>query len=347
MLKRYIKLVLELVLIAFFCFCLLQYKTAIYGFQQGKGQVMMIWDARPIDEVLADTSFPDSLKRKLELIQEIKQFTVDSLGMNPSKNYSSVFDQKNQATLLTVSACEPFAFEPKQWDFPFLGTVPYKGFFDKNEARKEILWLKGNGYDVDVYSPSGWSTLGWFNDPVLSSMLYRSDGSLANLIIHELTHGTLFVKDNVDFNENLANFIGDKGAERFLIQKYGKDSKEYFEYEQGKADEKIFDDYILKSCDRLDSLYKTMNVKQGYLLKKEKKEQLIKEIVIGVNRLPLYNKKNYFRYSLQAFSEGNAFFMSFTRYDSQYELFNKPFTESYHSDLKLYLESLKKQYPSL
>ncbi len=347
MLKRNIKLFFELLFLGLFFFCFLEYKTAIYGIQQGKGQVMLIFDAKPMEEFLRDTSFPDSLKQKLRLIQEIKQFTVDSLGMNPSKNYSSVYDQKKQPTLLTVSACEPYAFKPKEWNFPFLGTVPYKGFFDKEEARKEILKLKAAGYDVDVYSPSGWSTLGWFNDPVLSGMLYRSEGSLANLIIHELTHSTLFVKNNVDFNENLANFIGDKGAERFLIQKFGNDSKEYIDYEQSKSDEKIFDEYILKSTERLDSLYKQMEKRTSEENMKVKKKEFITEIVLGVNKLPLHKKNNYFKYTLQAFAEGNAFFMAFTRYDSQYELFNKEFSETYHSDLKLYLVALKKKYPSL
>lgn len=320
---------------------------AIYGIQQGAGQVSMIWNAKPIEEVMNDASFPDSLKQKLLLIAEIKQFTIDSLGMNPSENYSSVFDQGKTATLLTVSACEPFSLQPKEWTFPFLGSVPYKGFFDKEEARKEILKLRMDGYDVDVYSPSGWSTLGWFNDPILSSMLQRSDGGLSNLIIHELTHGTLFVKNDVNFNENLANFIGDKGAEKFLIYKFGENSKQYIDYQQNKLDEKIFDEYILKSTERLDSLYKLLGRGISEEQMKLKKKALIMEIVLGVNRLPLYKKKNYFNYSMQAFQEGNAFFMTFTRYDSQYEIFNKEFVEVYHSDLRKYMIALKEKWPSL
>ncbi len=347
MLKRTLKLFFEILLLLVLIFCLLEYKLAIYGIQQGKGQLMLVCKAKTIEEVLNDSSFPDSLKQKLQLITEIKQFTVDSLGMNLSRNYSSVFDQKGQTLLLTVSACDPYSFQPKEWTFPFLGTVPYKGFFDKKEARKEILKLKGEDYDVDVYSPSGWSTLGWFNDPILSSMLKRSDGGLSNLIIHELTHGTIFVKNDVNFNENLANFIGDKGAEKFLIQKFGKDSKQYIDYEQNKSDEKIYDEYILKSVERLDSLYHLMGRGNSEEKTKIKKKELIMEIVLGVNKLPLHKKKNYFNYTMQAFEEGNAFFMAFTRYDSQYELFNKEFTEQYNSDLKKYMIALKEKYPSL
>jgi predicted aminopeptidase len=347
MIKSTLRLFFQFFLLALFIFLLIEYKLAIYGIQQGSGQLELVWKAQPIDKVLQDTTFPDSLKQKLELVTEIKQYTIDSLGMNPTKNYSSVFDQKNKSLLLNVSACKPFSFEPKEWTFPFLGTVPYKGFFDKKEAKKEILHLRMQDYDVDVYSPSGWSTLGWFNDPILSNMLKRSEGSLSNLIIHELTHGTLFVKNNVNFNENLANFIGDKGAEQFLLQKFGKNSKQYTAYEQGKSDEKTYDAYILKSAERLDSLYKTMSDKQEYKIKNNKKKLLIQEIVLGVYRLPLYKKQNYFNYSKQAFFEGNAFFMTFTRYDSQYDMFEKEFKEKYNSDLKNYLSALKEKYPSL
>ncbi len=342
-----IKLFFELLLLSFLLLCLFWNKMAVYGIQQGAGQISIVMNAEPVNDVLNDASFPDSLKQKLVLIAEIKKFTIDSLGINPSENYETVFDQGKTATLLNISACEPYSLIPKEWTFPVLGTVPYKGFFDKKEAQKEILKLKADGYDVDVYSPSGWSTLGWFKDPILSNMLKRTDGSLANLIIHELTHGTLFVKDNVDFNENLANFIGDKGAEKFLIYKFGKDSKQYIDYEQNKVDEHLFNEYILKSTERLDSLYHLLGRGISEEQMKIKKNELIMEIVLGVNRLPLFNKKSYFNYTLQAFQEGNAFFMTFTRYDSQYELFNKEFVETYHSDLRKYMISLKGKWPSL
>jgi predicted aminopeptidase len=316
----------------------------IYGISQGKGQLTIVWNSQPIEEILQDASFPDSLKQKLILIVEIKQYAFDSIGINESSNYSTVYNQRNKSILLTVSACEPYTFKAKEWTFPFLGAVSYKGFFNKKEAAKEILSLKGKGYDVDVYSPSGWSTLGWFKDPILSNMLYKSEGQLANLIIHELTHGTIYIKNDVTFNENLANFIGDKGAENFLIYKDGIHSKQYTDYEKSKKDETCFKEYILKSSERLDSLYSTLSVMDTEEIKKQKKNKLIKEIVLGVNRLPLYKRKNYFNYSLQAFSDKNAFFMAFTRYDSQYEIFDKEYQKVHRSNLRNYFSFLKEKY---
>lgn len=345
--KLSIKLILQLFLFSILLFSLIEYKLVMYGISQGKGQLNVVMNAKPIEDVLKNTTFPDSLKYKLQLIQEIKQFAIDSIGINKSDNYTTVFDQHNQPVLFTISACEPYSFKAKEWNFPFLGTVSYKGFFDIEKARKEIRTLKLEGYDVDVYSPSGWSTLGWFKDPILSNMLYRTEGQLANLIIHELSHGTLFVKDNITFNENLANFIGDKGAEKFLKSKFGRTSKQYIDYENSKVDEEIFKKYILKSTERLDSLYSQFSVTENATIKQQKKNKLITEIVRGVRSLPLHKKASYFKYALQAFHEKNTFFMGFTRYDSQYEIFEKEYQEQFDSNIKEYMIFLKTKYPSL
>ncbi len=343
MLKKIVKLFLEFLFMIVILSCLIWYDLVIYGISQGKGQLTIVWKSQPVEELLKDKLFPDSLKLKLKLIGEIKQYAVDSIGIKPSNNYSIVYNQHNKPILYTVSACEPYSLKAKEWRFPFLGRVSYKGFFNKKAADKELLELKGKGYDVDVYSPSGWSTLGWFRDPILSNMLYKNDGRLANLIIHELTHGTIYLKSSVTYNENLANFIGDKGAENFLIYKYGIHSKQYICYEESKSDEKCYNEYILKSINRLDSLYSTFTANDNETKKKLKKRKLFTEIVLGVNRLPLYNKKVYFRYSLQAFSEGNAFFMAFSRYDSQYDIFEDEYRKKYNSNLYNYMAALKRE----
>ena len=342
-----VKITFEFLMISIMIFLLIWHNLVTYGISQGKGQLSIVWNAKPLENVFDDASVSDSVKQKLKFVSLIKQYAIDSLGINPSKNYSTFYDQTDKPKLLTISACEPFSLKAKEWTFPFLGTVSYKGFFNKEKAKEEIARLKELNYDLDIYIPSGWSTLGWFKDPILSNMLNKSDGSLANLIIHELTHGTLYVKNNVTFNENLASFIGDKGAEQFLIQKFGSNSKSYIDYEQNKTDEKIFNDYILNNVNRLDSLYTSLEKNESVEIKKQKKKKLITEIVIGVYKLPLHRKQLYFNYSLQALYEGNAFFMAFTRYDSQYSLFEKEYEQKYNSNLKRYLNAMKEKYPSL
>jgi len=347
MFKAALKLFLNILLFLLMLFCLIWHELVVYGISQAKGQLYIIRKAQPVEEILRDPSFSDSLRQKLLLIADIKKFTVDSLGMRPSDNYTTVFNQHKKPVLWTVSAAEPYEMKAKEWTFPFLGAVSYKGFFSKKMLRREVLELVKNNYDIDVYSPSGWSTLGWFNDPILSNMLYKNEGELSNLIIHELTHGTLYVKNDVTFNENLASFIGDKGAELFLAQRFGKGSKQFIDYENSKEDDKIYNDYILKSTKRLDSLYHLLGRGISEDVMKIKKKELITEIVLGVYDLRLHKPKAYFNYTKQAFREGNAFFMSFSRYDSEYDTFEKEYREVYHSSLKEYLMAMKEKYPSL
>ncbi len=105
------------------------YKDLIfYGLGQLKGQVLIVWQARPIEEILEKPIFPDSIQQKLILIQEIKRFAEDSLGLSPSENYTTVFDQKGKPILWVVTACPPFKLEAKMWDFPIAGSFSYKGF---------------------------------------------------------------------------------------------------------------------------------------------------------------------------------------------------------------------------
>jgi predicted aminopeptidase len=345
--RRVLWWVMEVIMFTVIVFCIVFHSLVVYGLSQARGQLDIVWSARPAQEVLDDPAFPDSLKKKLLLVQEIKKFAVDSLGIKESENYNTVYDQHGQPVLWTVTACEPFQLKAKKWRFPLLGSVSYKGFFYRPAAIAEAERLKKDGYDTDIAITSGWSTLGFFKDPILSNMLYRSEGELSNLIIHELTHGTLYVKSGVDFNENLASFVGDKGAQKFLQHRFGKNSKEYRDYLQGKKDEDRFNKYILRGAARLDSLYQVIQKHPEVSDKEKMKKDLVIQIVNGVDKLPIKNRKRYKRYAQRAFSAKNAFFMMFIRYDSAQGLFEKEFKEKFHSDIKLYLAYLKEKYPSV
>ena len=136
-----------------------------------------------------------------------------------------------------------------------------------------------------VRNPGGWSTLGWFTDPILSKMLMRSEGDLANLIIHEMSHATIFVKDSIEFNENLATFIGDRGAEMFLIDKYGRNSKEYTVYIEEDEDYLKYVNHMLRGAKLLDSLYARMNESDSLSQKRALKETAIRKIVNAMDTL--------------------------------------------------------------
>jgi len=346
--KKVLKYSLEGIVFIFLFFCLLNYDLLLYGIGQAKGQINIIWNARPVEEVLKDPDFPDSLKTKLKLVNDIREFTFSQLGINRNSNYTTIFDQKGKPVLWVVTASKPFELEDHEWWFPVLGNVSYKGFFDLKKAQLEEVRLKQLGFDTDIGRVGGWSTLGYFTDPVLSNMLENTDGSLANLLIHELTHGTLYVKNNVKFNENLASFIGDKGAILFLKQRYGNESNELKDYMNSKKDEDQVNKYILKGAEALDSLFKNPRFKAlNETQKLIEKDAIITKIANGLIELPLYNSKRYLRLAARMKKSKNAIFMTFIRYDSKQSTFESEFNEKFNGDIKSYLTYLKSIYPSV
>jgi predicted aminopeptidase len=313
-----------------------------YGIRQGKGQFTIIWNARPVEEVLKDQSFPDSLKSKLYLIEKVRQFAIDSLGLKDTENYKTLFDQKGEEIMWVVTACEPFSFNPKEWKFPILGAVPYKGFFSKEKAIALRNELDKEGWDTSIRNPGGWSTLGWFTDPILSNMLERTEGDLANLIIHS----TIFVKDSVDFNENLATFIGDRGAERFLVSAYGTESVEYKTYMNEDQDFTKYSEHMLRGSELLDSLYRSLEEGSPIDLKKKLKQESIQKIVQSLDTLSLtinYKPSQRFKERLP----NNTYFMNMKRYQSKQDIFWDELKSDFKGNLRAYILHLSEKHPFL
>lgn len=342
MLKRLlIVLALIIVVLAIFYHDLIS-----YGWMQAKGQLAILINAQPIEDFLADPTYPDSLKQKLVLIQEARKFAVDSLGITPSDNYTTMYDQEGKHILWNVTAAQPFAMEPFQWKFPLLGSFPYKGFFDLEVAKREKAVLDSAGYDTHLGPVSGWSTLGWFRDPILSKMLEMPEGDLVELIIHELTHGTLYVKDSVSFNENLASFVGRQGAIRFLRHNFGERSPELLAYLNSEMDyEKLYRHY-LRGARKLDSLYKTMESRLPVKEKRQKKTQMIRTVMENLDTLKFEGRKPI-RWKPDNQLPNNTFFMSYLRYRGKLDYFEKKLKEDFGGDLRAYVTHLKKIYPSL
>jgi predicted aminopeptidase len=322
------------------------WNLVVYGIRQAKGQLSIIYNARPVEEFLNSPEFPDSLKKKLVLINEVRRYAIDSLGLKDTRNYKTLYDQKGQEIMWVVTASEPFKLKAKEWTFPVLGSVPYKGFFRKDLAIQLRDELQKEGWDVSIRNPGGWSTLGWFTDPILSKMLERNEGDLANLIIHEMSHATIFVKDSIDFNENLATFIGDRGAEKFLIAKYGTDSKEYKTYFNEDDDYLKFADHMLRATEKLDSLYNSMRESDSVDQKTEQKKELITAIVASLDTLSLSDaQKPASRF--QKNLPNNAYFMNFRRYQAKQYTFWDEYRKRFNGDLKAYIKFLSEKYPFL
>ena len=157
--------------------------------------------------------------------------------------------------LHVITASEKDCLRLHQWDFPITGKVTYKSFFTKVGVLKEKQFLETKGYDTFVQQAGAYSTLGWLKDPIFSSMLQWEEATLANLILHEMTHATVYFKGQTDFNEQLATFVGNHGAIDFLTEKYGKESKKVVEAIHNQEDDLLFSRWIDQACQQLSNFY--------------------------------------------------------------------------------------------
>ncbi len=255
--------------IVFLCSCETGYliKNSYY-------QLQLLNQREPIEKILKKNTLSEEEKRKLKLVQEAKLFAEEKMGLAPTKNYTSFVALKDRYLSYVVSASLKWKLQPIQWYFPITGSVPYKGFFKESQAEefeKELL-QKPN---VDTYrrGVSAFSTLGWFNDPIYSSMLNYHDEDLVNTIIHETVHATIYIPSSADFNERLASFLGNQGTLEFYRQKEGPDSPTVQSIMNSNFDESLFAEFISEEIINLELWYPTIQI-QDESLRQQKFQQI-------------------------------------------------------------------------
>ena len=195
--------------------------SPVYVVKAGIAELRILRARQDIVEVLADPSVDASTRGKLSFVLEARRFATNELGIEVGDAYKT-FTQLQQDTLaLVVSAAHKDRLEPKTWWFPIIGRVPYKGFFSLDDAQDEESKLKKEGLDTYLRPTAAFSTLGWFNDPILSTVLRSDDVEVVATVLHELSHQYLFVPGEVTFNESFATFVGRAGAVQFFCTRDG------------------------------------------------------------------------------------------------------------------------------
>jgi predicted aminopeptidase len=174
---------------------------------------------QPIPKLIRDSATDPVTRAKLQLVLDARQFAVDSLGLKAKESFTTYSKLDRDTLVLVVSATYRDRLERKTWWFPIVGSFPYKGFFDFEQAKKTAAQLEKEGFVVTIGPSAAFSTLGWFNDPLVTTTLRMDSVSLANTVIHELLHNTFFAKGTVTFNESFASFVGGRGAEHFFRAK--------------------------------------------------------------------------------------------------------------------------------
>lgn len=174
-------------------------------------QAKILSTREEISTVIGNSSTPESTRVKLSTVASARQFAKE-LGLSPGGSFRYYSFFPGEAVVWVVIGARPDAFELKTWWFPFVGTVPYKGFFEKKDAEQAAAALQAEGYETSVRGSVAFSTLGWFDDPVLTPLLALEESALINTVLHESLHSTIWIPGEVAFNESMANFVGLEGT---------------------------------------------------------------------------------------------------------------------------------------
>jgi len=189
-----------------------------YVLRAGWEEARILADRRDIQEVVEDPATPAEVRQKLSLVREVRVFAERRLGLDAGGSFRSFTATDRDTLVMVVSAAPEFELRWKTWWFPIVGRLPYKGFFNHDAARREAERLAAQGYDTNVRPSAAFSTLGWFPDPVLTPALRGDELSIAETVIHEITHTTYFPRGQAQFNESFANFVGHRGAIEFFCE---------------------------------------------------------------------------------------------------------------------------------
>lgn len=219
--------------------------------------------AVPVEKLLADSDTAPELRRFLILAEDIRRFSREELGLSDTDNYRKLTSLARDYLALVIQAAEEFSVEPYTFSYPVLGELPYKGFFRKEAALKERRRLEARGLDVYLRPVDAFSSLGFFRDPLYSFMSGYTPDRLAELIIHEQTHATLFIKGESRFNERLATLVGREGARLFMERRYGTQSPEWREMELRRAAGRRFAVDMKELAAELEDFYRSTGDEEG------------------------------------------------------------------------------------
>lgn len=309
-----------------------------YGFSQLLGQLKIISSTVSQNEFLSKKYCSKQEKIALKNLDYILMF-AKKYGFDADKNYLKIVSPTHPK-LIVASASEQYYIKPYLWHFPFLGGVPYKGFFSRKLLYKEIDFLKKGNFDLDTGQVNAYSTLGILNDPIMPAMLQLNEADLAETIFHELVHKYYFEPKKQHINESLAQAFGEKLAEKYLQTKYGDASSELASYQLKIKKRDALQIFFRMYALELNKFYcsqKFAKSKDKEKLKQRKYRELY--VLMYKNKITTKEKLDFLVYKIQL--SKNAFFSDYIVYFSNKDSLKEVLNNKFGGNFKLMINQLK------
>jgi predicted aminopeptidase len=310
------------------------------GYLAGQGAGLLRYQSRAvnIDKMLEQNHLKPEMRDFLELVIDIREFAMDSLGLKRNNNYTKYVMADREYMVDVVVASKDDAFDLYRWWFPIVGSMPYKGFFNRESAEREARKIeKKGGHDVYIGRAGAFSTLGFFSDPVYSFMINYSVYDLASIIIHEQMHATVFIKNQVRLNEEMATFVGDMGGLLYVKNRFGEDSEQYRAAVLSKEDYGAYVDLLRTLYEELGEVYGSDSSREYKLAEKERiLDNFRDKVASGYDSL--FGTPNY--QGLKTARLNNAIIAANMTYNLDMELFHELYG-SVGNDLAAVVRELK------
>ena len=304
-----------------------------YVLRAGYEEAKILWHRRPLSEILSQENLDAATREKLELVLRVRDFAQREIGFNVGGRYASLSEVAKPPIVHVVTAAPRTSLEPYTWWFPIVGRVAYKGYFQEDEAKDEAQSLAAKGYDTYIRKASAFSTLGWFDDPLLPHLLRYDAGTLTNIIFHELFHSTYYLTGHTAFNESLANFVGHRATIVFFAKEHGQEAQATQSAKASWQRELQMSAFLAQATERLVTLYASSVPEAEKLAQREK---LFVQIQEEYRALPGPERKN------NVFATGtlnNAVLLHHLVYMQELALFEQVY-QQYGQDLRVALERI-------
>lgn len=310
-----------------------------YIAQAGVGQTKVLLKRKSVQKVINNPQTSPPVREKLEFILEVKRYGEEKVRLKKTHSYTTYVQLDSEVVAWNLMAVPKLELKPITWWFPIVGKVPYLGYFDYKQGKKKEEELKRKGYDTYLRGAGAYSTLGWFDDPVFSSLLNYSDAVLANIILHEMTHTTVFIEGHVAYNEGMATFVGNQASLDFLAEKFGENSKEVQTMRDFIYNDKVFSSFIGELVEELNKVYKS-DISSAEKMKL--REEIFDNAILKFKNLPLrgYAYSSFSRHKLNnaALLSRAIYLVDLKMYEDLYEVLGRKLPEC----LEFFLELEKK-----